>query len=383
MLDVTSGDAIYDRYAESLLSFCQRLVRDPADAELALGQVFVLAASRMDQLHNPAMLRAWLFALARHTCRQLNQARDLELFDGAPALLAYRELLPLALVGPAQLTEVEAAAALGVPRSAAPAIIDEARRSGVLLGDGGVTTANAYDTARWREDILRAAAAASIRPPDLADSDQWINGWPPSDPAFAVVPGRRWGAPLAVLVVLLLALGSIVVLLATTGGGSKHQTSQPAVGLPLTSTSVAPPSTVATSAAAPAGASSAVAAGAAAPPVVSAAPTPPTATTAPPTAAAAPSAGLVAMTVTTDARSVSIISGRSQTGCAAHAACSFSVAVGAILTVADTNAGRQLTTGTDRFSAPASCVQQRSSCTFAVTSSLSIVLTTTPLLHVG
>jgi len=68
-----SGDqaalaAIFDRYAGHLLGFCRSMVRNQADADDCLQDVFVVAASRLDGLRQPDRLRSWLFAVARHTC---------------------------------------------------------------------------------------------------------------------------------------------------------------------------------------------------------------------------------------------------------------------------------------------------------------------------
>jgi len=70
---VADGDrdalaAIFDRYAGHLLAFCRSIVRNHADADDCLQDVFVVAATRLDGLRQPDRLRSWLFAVARHTC---------------------------------------------------------------------------------------------------------------------------------------------------------------------------------------------------------------------------------------------------------------------------------------------------------------------------
>jgi hypothetical protein len=80
--------------------------------------------------------------------------------------------------------------------------------------------------------------------------------------------------------------------------------------------------------------------------------------------------------VSTDQRPIVVSSGRAQASCPARTTCSFSVAPGAIVTIADSNSGRLILVGTDTFSAPPSCTNQRGSCTFAVNSTLQITLTT-------
>jgi RNA polymerase sigma factor (sigma-70 family) len=70
---VAGGDrdalaAIFDRYAGHLLAFCRSIVRNQADADDCLQDVFVVAATRLDGLRQPDRLRSRLFAVARHTC---------------------------------------------------------------------------------------------------------------------------------------------------------------------------------------------------------------------------------------------------------------------------------------------------------------------------
>ncbi len=70
---VADGDrdalaAIFDRYAGHLLAFCRSMVRNQADADDCLQDVFVVVATRLGGLRQPDRLRSWLFAVARHTC---------------------------------------------------------------------------------------------------------------------------------------------------------------------------------------------------------------------------------------------------------------------------------------------------------------------------
>jgi RNA polymerase sigma factor (sigma-70 family) len=58
----------YDRYADPLFSYCRSLLGDTAEAADAVQDTFVIAAARLDGLHDPQRLRAWLFAVARGEC---------------------------------------------------------------------------------------------------------------------------------------------------------------------------------------------------------------------------------------------------------------------------------------------------------------------------
>src|ERR1700710_2311038 len=85
---VAAGDeaalaAIYDRYAGRLLGFCQSMLRRQADAEDCLQDVFVIAATSLGQLREPAFLRGWLSAVARREC--LERLDRIEHIDHVPS----------------------------------------------------------------------------------------------------------------------------------------------------------------------------------------------------------------------------------------------------------------------------------------------------------
>lgn len=70
---IVAGDpaglaAAYDRYAPQLLAYCRSLLREPADAADAVRDTFVIAASRLKGLRDPADLRPWLYTVARRAC---------------------------------------------------------------------------------------------------------------------------------------------------------------------------------------------------------------------------------------------------------------------------------------------------------------------------
>ena len=86
---------IYDRYADRLYGFCFSILRHADDAADAVGDTFVLAVQRLDQLREPTKLRAWLFAIARHEALRRTRQRartvptepgDLDRPDAAPGL---------------------------------------------------------------------------------------------------------------------------------------------------------------------------------------------------------------------------------------------------------------------------------------------------------
>ena len=75
----------YDRYAAPLFKYCSTLLRDPADAADAVQDTFVIAASRLDGLHDPERLRAWLYSVARNeSLRILRSKKGTSAFHEAP-----------------------------------------------------------------------------------------------------------------------------------------------------------------------------------------------------------------------------------------------------------------------------------------------------------
>jgi RNA polymerase sigma factor (sigma-70 family) len=153
--DVTALGTIYDRYGERLLGFCRSILRNQAEAEDCLQDVFVIAATRLGGLREPALLRSWLFSVARHVClgridkrkREVlvdevadrpsfdpdpsaSAAVDLELAEllrDAGAGMSDRDRLLLDLADRQQLAGDEFAAAIGVPRSTAYTLLARAR----------------------------------------------------------------------------------------------------------------------------------------------------------------------------------------------------------------------------------------------------------------
>lgn len=68
--------AIWDAHGHSLHSYCRRLLDDGADADDVVADVFLVASRRLDQLREPAALRAWLFAIARRSIQRRWRTRQ-------------------------------------------------------------------------------------------------------------------------------------------------------------------------------------------------------------------------------------------------------------------------------------------------------------------
>ena len=140
--DVNALGEIYDRYAGRLLGFCRSILHNQAEAEDCLQDVFVIAATRLSGLREPALLRSWLFSVARHECLAridkrkrevlVDEVADRPSFDQDPsssaavdaelaallrdaqAGLSDRDRLLLELADRQQLAGEEFAAAVGV-----------------------------------------------------------------------------------------------------------------------------------------------------------------------------------------------------------------------------------------------------------------------------
>jgi len=69
--------AAYDRYAPALYAYCRSLLGEPADADDAVQDTFIIAAAKLGGLRDPDRLRPWLYAVARNECRRRLRSRAL------------------------------------------------------------------------------------------------------------------------------------------------------------------------------------------------------------------------------------------------------------------------------------------------------------------
>jgi RNA polymerase sigma factor (sigma-70 family) len=77
---IVAGDpeglaAAYDKYACDLYGYCRSLLHEPDDAADVVQDTFVIAASKLAGLREPARLRSWLFAVARNECLRWLKSR--------------------------------------------------------------------------------------------------------------------------------------------------------------------------------------------------------------------------------------------------------------------------------------------------------------------
>src|SRR5262247_4416146 len=67
--DTDGAAELFERYAPSLLRFCDRMLSDRASAEEVTQEVFVKVISRAHQYDGRAGVASWLFAIAANACR--------------------------------------------------------------------------------------------------------------------------------------------------------------------------------------------------------------------------------------------------------------------------------------------------------------------------
>lgn len=72
---IAAGDLVgladaFDEYAESLYGYCRWMLHEPADADDALQETFVITAGRVGGLQDPRKLYPWLYAVARNECHR-------------------------------------------------------------------------------------------------------------------------------------------------------------------------------------------------------------------------------------------------------------------------------------------------------------------------
>ena len=157
--------AIYDRYGDRLYDFLCAVLHDRDEAADVLHDSFIVAGARLHQLRDPAKLRPWLYAIARHEgLRRLRQKARQEPVEALEVTATGPE--PDAVAARHELRELVAAAALGLnPRDRG--VLDLHLRQGLdgqELGDAiGVSTSHAYVVlSRLRDQVERSLGALLV-----------------------------------------------------------------------------------------------------------------------------------------------------------------------------------------------------------------------------
>jgi RNA polymerase sigma factor (sigma-70 family) len=105
---------VYDRYAPALHAYCRSLLGEPADADDAVQDTFIIAAAELDGLPDPGRLRPWLYAVARNECRDRLRSRALAARPDAAEELTDETVDLAADAERAQLRAATAAALAGL-----------------------------------------------------------------------------------------------------------------------------------------------------------------------------------------------------------------------------------------------------------------------------
>lgn len=175
--------AIYDRYADQLHDYCWSILRDHHEAEDALHDAFVVAASRLGQLRDPARLRPWLYAICRS--QALGRARRR---SRAVPTAAVTDVTPPSFDEPSaersELAELVQDAAAGLP-ARDRAVLDLHLRhgfDGAELGEAlGVDAHHATVLlSRVRSNVERSLAALLVGRTgrgDCPELDRLLSGW--------------------------------------------------------------------------------------------------------------------------------------------------------------------------------------------------------------
>jgi RNA polymerase sigma factor (sigma-70 family) len=79
---------LYDEFGDRIYGLCVSVLRDPHEAADVKHDTFVIALQRIDQLRDPARLKPWMFAIARHLCfRRLKQRERTLPVEHAPEVI--------------------------------------------------------------------------------------------------------------------------------------------------------------------------------------------------------------------------------------------------------------------------------------------------------
>ncbi|HEX6712818.1 MAG TPA: sigma-70 family RNA polymerase sigma factor, partial [Thermoleophilaceae bacterium] len=77
-------EALFRRYRQPLLAYCQRMLGSEAEAEDAVQQTFLAAYLTLGRLEHAVAFRAWLYGIARHRCLSVLRMRRDRAVEPAP-----------------------------------------------------------------------------------------------------------------------------------------------------------------------------------------------------------------------------------------------------------------------------------------------------------
>lgn len=196
--DRSAFASIYDRYADRVHAFATSVLRDEHEAADVTQDTFVVAARRLDQLRDPAKLRPWLFAVARHESFRRAKARKrtvlVDAVDEADQQAATERTAEDVVTGQDAASIVHDAAAGLTERDRA--VLDLSLRHGLQgeeLGKAmGISSGHASVLAgRVRDRVeksLGALLVARLGRDDCADLQEVLGDW---DGSFSPLVRKR------------------------------------------------------------------------------------------------------------------------------------------------------------------------------------------------
>lgn len=196
--DRSAFASIYDRYADRVHAFATSVLRDEHEAADVTQDTFVVAARRLDQLRDPAKLRPWLFAVARHESFRRAKARKrtvlVDAVDEADQQAAHERTAEDVVTGQDAASIVHDAAAGLTERDRA--VLDLSLRHGLQgeeLGKAmGISPGHASVLAgRVRDRVeksLGALLVARLGRDDCADLQEVLGDW---DGGFSPLVRKR------------------------------------------------------------------------------------------------------------------------------------------------------------------------------------------------
>lgn len=195
---------IYDRYSDALYDTAAAMLRDRDEAGDAVQEVFLVAATKLEQIRDPDRLKPWLFAVLRHEVfrRTKRRRRNVPVDLAAPGLGGVPEMV--APTDPrAEAAGVERRELAALVRAAA-AGLDERDQlvmeltlrqelSGADLAAAvGVTTAQGYVLVnRMRERLSKSLGAVTVARMGRDDCDELAALLADWDGTFSVLIRKR------------------------------------------------------------------------------------------------------------------------------------------------------------------------------------------------
>jgi RNA polymerase sigma factor (sigma-70 family) len=187
--------AIYDRYGDRLHDFCWSMLRNRDDAADATQDTFVRVVERLGQLRDPAMLRPWLYSIAKREALARLKIRQRQVPDESIPERADPSAGPETTAGEHELRDLVWAAAAGLgdrDRVLLDLHVRHGLDGGELAEAAGVPVRNIYVLlGRLRQQVERSMGAllvARLGRADCAELDAILTGW---DGRFSALIRKR------------------------------------------------------------------------------------------------------------------------------------------------------------------------------------------------